>query len=151
MPAVTDLAAYLSVDRVVALPAGLDQRAVLRRLAEACTQGSDLILRETFARALLDRETVGSTAVGGGAAIPHARLADWPCCRLALGLCPSGVSFAASDGRPVRLLVCMAARESDHHEHLRLLAALATRLRRPGFVEAVLVAPSPAEALAAFL
>jgi PTS system nitrogen regulatory IIA component len=149
MAGLIDLATYLAPPRVlffagtVLLPDALDQ------IARICTDQPDDHRR--FTQALIEREAVGSTAVGGGAAIPHARLPNWESCRIALGISRSGIPYAAPDGKPVQLLVAMAARESDHHEHLRLLATLAQRLRQPGLVERVVEAPDAQTAYERFL
>ena len=144
-----DLAAYMAPERVVFLAGITELFTALNLLAKACTPLPEDYLR--FAQALVEREAVGSTAVGCGAAIPHARLSNWSTCRIALGISPVGLPYAAPDGRPVRLLVAMAARESDHQEHLRLLATLAQRLRQPGLVDWVVSASDAQTAYERFL
>ena len=81
---------------------------------------------EPILRALLRREQVGSTALGQGVAIPHARIAGitqpltlFMRTRLAL-------DFDAPDGKPVaNLLVIMVPADGDTDDHLLLLAAIA--------------------------
>ena len=81
---------------------------------------------EPIIRALWRRELVGSTALGCGIAIPHARIdgitqpttlylrAKWP------------IDFAAPDGKPVRhLLAILVPTNGDTEAHLQLLATIA--------------------------
>jgi PTS system nitrogen regulatory IIA component len=149
MAGLIDLAAYLVPQRVFFLEGAVLLPDALAQVATICTDRPEDQRR--FTQALIEREAVGSTAVGGGAAIPHARLANWETCRIALGICRAGIPYAAPDGRPVQLLVAMAARDSDHHEHLRLLATLAQRLRQPGLVERVVAAEDAPSAYERFL
>ena len=99
---------------------------------------------------LLARERLGSTGVGAGVAIPHAKLA---------GLSkPSGVfarlrepiEFDAVDGRPVDLIFLLLAPDSEGSEHLKALA-LVSRLLRDERVCARLRGADSAEALYAVL
>ena len=149
MAALVDLAAYMAPERVVFFTGISNLPEALNLLAKACTDLPEDHSR--FTQALIEREAVGSTAVGSGAAIPHARLSNWSTCRIALGISTGGLPYAAPDGKPVRLLVAMAARESDHQEHLRLLATLAQRLRQPGLVERVVAASDARSAYELFL
>ncbi|MCS6970062.1 MAG: PTS sugar transporter subunit IIA [Planctomycetota bacterium] len=134
-----DLIALFDPRRVVIFPGTPAKAIVIAALAESTTEDLGVHERLAFIRAVLDREEVASTAIGGGIAIPHARSPDIPACRLAVGVLPSGVPWGAADGQPVRLALLIAARESDHAEHLRVMAALAVRLHRPGLADAVCV------------
>src|SRR4051794_34242898 len=57
---------------------------------------------ETLLRALRRRESLGSTGVGRGIAVPHCRTPLVPRLRLAYGRLPSGLDYQAIDDRPVR-------------------------------------------------
>jgi mannitol/fructose-specific phosphotransferase system IIA component (Ntr-type) len=137
------LASFLSPERVLDLPGSPGRHTAVGMLAETASVGFPREVHDAFVVAVLQREEVGTTAVGGGAAIPHARMRGLDACRIAIGRCPAGIDFGAADGRPVHLLVLLATRDSDRLEHLRLLATIAARLHRPGFVAAVLAAPDP--------
>ncbi len=133
----TDFAALLVPHRVVVLPGTPSKALVISSLADLATADLAPHDRVMFIRGVLEREDVTTTAIGGGIAIPHARTAALQGCRLAIGILPQGIAWGASDGRAVHLALLIAARESDHAEHLRVMAALAVRLRRPGLAERV--------------
>lgn len=132
-----DLAALLDVERVVVLPGTPSKALVISALADLATVDLPAHDRVQFIRGALEREDVTSTAIGDGVAIPHARTPALPRCRVAVGVLPNGTPWGASDGRPVRLALLIAACESDHAEHLRVMASLAVRLRRSGLAERV--------------
>ena len=77
-----------------------------------------------LALAVLAREAVGSTGIGRGVAIPHARSARLKAPRLAVGLTAKPLDFAAADGLPVTLIFLLAVPEADPKSHLKTLAAL---------------------------
>ena len=141
------LAACIDVERVAFLVGSPLQRDVLLQLAELT--GSDWLpsQRAFFLTALCDREAVTTTAIGGGIAVPHARLTHLDHCRVTLGLAPAGIAWHARDGQPVRLIVLIAAREQARTEHLRLLAEVASRLGDLERRERVIHAMSAKEAL----
>ena len=91
-----------------------------RRIAAAGVAGSAAVL----ATSLVEREKLGSTAIGGGVAIPHAKVGGLKRPILAVGVCPGGVDFGAPDGETVRLLFVIASPPDAPAEHLRLLAAV---------------------------
>jgi len=87
-----------------------------------------------IARALERREQAGSTALGDGFAIPHARIGglDGP---LTLFMrTRTGIAFDAPDGKLVSdLLAIMAPTDGDKQDHLQLLALISRLFSDQGF------------------
>ena len=78
--------------------------------------------REWVARSLSRREQVGSTGLGKGVAIPHARLNNLERMQIAYMRLKSPIPFDAPDGNPViDILVLLAPSQADE-EHLSILA-----------------------------
>jgi PTS system nitrogen regulatory IIA component len=73
---------------------------------------------------LRERESLGSTALGRGVAVPHCRLQGLSKVLLAVGVSDRGVEFAAEDGEPVRVFFLMVSPNSAAAEHLHGLAAI---------------------------
>jgi nitrogen PTS system EIIA component len=120
-------------------------REIAGILASACPVcGADAIFR-----GLRDRERLGSTAVGGGCAIPHLRLAALRETMLAVVRSAEGIAFGAPDGRPVRLFFGLAAPAGAASPHLRVLSSIARWLRDPRHRDALLGAPDAAAMRAA--
>jgi mannitol/fructose-specific phosphotransferase system IIA component (Ntr-type) len=100
--------------------------------------------RERLLRALIERETLHSTGIGDGLALPHTRntlggLVDRPL--IALGRHPTGIPFAAIDGKPVQLFFLLLS--TSVPEHLHLLARTSRLLRDPALHEGLLTASNP--------
>lgn len=118
---------------------------VLRALAEAVARERGLEQQTVF-DALHERERLGSTAIGDGVAIPHARLPglDRPIGWIACLETP--IPFDAIDDKPVDLVVMLLAPENAGSEHLRILAQL-SRIARDHHRCAALRGCSSAKAL----
>ncbi len=80
---------------------------------------------------LVDREAAGSTGVGEGVAIPHARLDGLDRVRAVVVRLDTPVAFDALDDKPVDLLVALFAPREANAQHLRSLARVARMMRQP--------------------
>ena len=80
---------------------------------------------------LLEREAAGSTGVGEGVAIPHARLDGLDRVRAVVLRLDAPVAFDALDDKPVDLLVALFAPRDANAQHLRALARVARMMRQP--------------------
>ncbi|HET9033349.1 MAG TPA: PTS sugar transporter subunit IIA [Dokdonella sp.] len=113
----------LSPQRICAKVAVEDKSALLEQLADLLACSVDE--RQLIVEALRDREKLGSTGIGRGVAIPHARIAGLAGPRAALMQLEQPLPFDAIDGQPVDLVAAMLAPEHSPEEHLLLLAELA--------------------------
>jgi PTS system nitrogen regulatory IIA component len=78
---------------------------------------------------LLQREKLGSTAVGNGIAIPHGKLAQLDRLFGLFARLDRAIEFEALDGQPVDLIFLLLAPESAGADHLKALARVARLLR----------------------
>jgi len=83
----------------------------------------------TIFEILLQREKLGSTAVGNGIAIPHGKLARLEHLFGLFARLERPVDFEALDGQPVDLIFLLLAPESAGADHLKALARVARLLR----------------------
>ena len=97
----------------------------IAKLASASTNCEQQIIFD----ALVERERLGTTGIGKGVAIPHARLAglkDLYC--LFMRVNPA-VDFESIDGKPVDLIFCLLVPEESGADHLKALARISKLLR----------------------
>lgn len=123
-----DIEALLCPNRVHYLPRVSSKRKLLQLLAEHASATTGLGARAIFER-LHAREQLGSTGVGHGVAIPHAK--DPKLDRIygvfiALG---DPVAFDAVDDLPVDLVFMLLASEGAGTDHLKALARVSRLLR----------------------
>jgi PTS system nitrogen regulatory IIA component len=119
----------------------LDRRAITPKLQAHSKQQALSLLAETAARVfglaasdvldgLVAREQAGSTGVGEGVAVPHAKLAGLDRMRAVFLRLESPIEFDAIDGAPVDLIFALFAPADAESEHLRALARVARMLRQ---------------------
>ena len=82
-------------------------------------------------RTLLQREKLGTTGLGKGIAIPHAKLAQLDRLHAFILRFEDGIDFEALDDNKVDLFVILLAPESAGADHLKALAKFARILRDP--------------------
>ena len=86
---------------------------------------------------LLNRERLGSTALGQGFAVPHARMEDLDQTLGCFFRLTEPVNFEAPDNRPVDLVFTIIIPEEATEEHLIILSSLAGIFSRPEVCEAI--------------
>ncbi len=106
---------------------------------------------ETIAAALAAREALGSTGIGRGVAVPHARMAGLTQVVCLLAMLTKPITFESVDGKPVDVVFLLLSPADASAQHLATLAAATRRLRRAETIAALRAATSPQAALAAFL
>ena len=84
---------------------------------------------------LLQRERLGSTGIGGGVAIPHAKLPNLVKIVGVFARLHKPIDFDALDGEPVDLVFALLAPEQAGADHLKALARIARLLRDPHVAE----------------
>ena len=117
------------------------------RLVELMARTGCLNDSEGYREGILAREALGSTAVGDGIAIPHAKTSAVSRPGLAAMVVPDGVDYEAFDGSPANLLFMIAAPDGEDDLHLQALSRLSVLLMDPGFKDSLLGAKSPEEFL----
>lgn len=104
---------------------------------------------ETLLRVLLRRESIGSTGVGRGIAIPHCRSLVVNRVRLAFGRHPAGLDYAAIDGRPVHhFFLILAPPLEISNLYLPILGRIAQFAKDPAVPERLMQLQTPDELLA---
>jgi len=126
-------------DQVVVGLRGLDKTHLLQDLAGRAARATSLEARAVF-DALLLRENLGSTGLGKGFALPHARLEGLSRRYALFARLARPIDFTAIDGRPVDLLILLLA-PADGADHLSTLAALSRPLRDEPFLQQLRAAP----------
>jgi PTS system nitrogen regulatory IIA component len=82
---------------------------------------------------LLDREALGSTAIGEGIAIPHGKMPGAASVTAAFGRSDGGIEFDSLDGKPTRLFFLLVAPEDSAGIHLKALARVSRLLKDKTF------------------
>ena len=108
---------------------GKDKESVLRSVVEIFHLPAD-VNRELLLRVILAREELGSTGIGDGIAIPHARnpiILNIPEVTISLCFLEQGIDFGAIDGKPVNCLFTLIT--PTVRAHLKMLSQFAFALK----------------------
>jgi len=123
-----EISDFLTPDRVLLDVRSRDKGQLISEVARAFARLVPGLQRETVETALLAREQLGSTGLGAGFALPHARierLEDY------LGLfvrLAKPIDFDAIDGKPVQLVFVLLI-PAEAATHVAALAAISRRFR----------------------
>lgn len=134
----------IAPDQVIVGLRASDKTQVLQELSgrAAAEVGID---RRIIFDALQARENLGSTGLGNGFALPHARLEALSRTFALFARLARPVDFASIDERPVDLVILLLTPADDtNNQHLTTLAALSRPLRDRSFVQKLRQAPDAA-------
>ena len=141
------LSDLLTPERVKVPLVSRSKHEVLRELVQLAMPGADAAASERVMKAVLDRETLLSTGIGSGIAIPHGRTGEVDSLILTAGVAPDPIPFDALDGEPVSLFFLLLGPDSAAGAHVRALGRISRILRH----EAVRAELSHAATAEAFL
>lgn len=113
----------------------LDKGEAIGKLSSMLTSSGKVSDETTFVQAVLEREKLGSTAIGAGIAIPHARANAVNEVSIAFARSQSGIDFNSVDGDPVHLIFLLAAPIESGSLYLKLLARISRLLRYQDLIE----------------
>ncbi len=122
------VSALFSPDRVLLGLRAASKEALLSELARRVARRAGLE-PETIAAALSTREGLGSTGIGRGAALPHARIADLKHFVALFVRLEAPIAFEAIDEAPVDLVFLLLIPGESGNEHLAALAAISRLMR----------------------
>jgi len=123
-----DLATWVGPENAFAGLRARDKQQAIVRLAVGLARQRGLDDRVVI-DALMTREHLGSTGLGWGVALPHARIPGLERICGAVASLESPIEFAALDEQPVDLVCMLLAPGGGHAGHLHALAAISRRLR----------------------
>lgn len=112
-----------------------DKEAALKELVEILARVKDIGDKKSIVKALVERESLGSTGIGQGIAIPHAKTERLTELIAVLGISRKGVNFDALDGEAVYIFFLLVAPKDSAGPHLKALAKISRLLRDSYFCE----------------
>ncbi|MDD3905284.1 MAG: PTS sugar transporter subunit IIA [Candidatus Omnitrophica bacterium] len=126
---------FLSKKAITANLKSSDKEGVIRELVDLLAAAEDIKNKEELIKALLTRESLGSTGIGQGIGIPHAKSVNAKGLVAAFGLSQKGVNFDSLDGDPVYIFFLLIAPEESAGPHLKALARISRMLKDKFFRE----------------
>ncbi|SFQ25889.1 PTS sugar transporter subunit IIA [Salibacterium halotolerans] len=128
-----DIEALLHKEAVDTALESTDKEGALKEMA-ALLPGSVLSDKQQFLRDVHARENEGSTGIGFGFAIPHAKSNGVKEAAIAVGKSPSGIEWKSMDGQPAEVIFLIAVpQENAGDDHLKILQQLSKKMMDESF------------------
>lgn len=112
-----------------------EKEDTLKELVDVLAAVKDIGDKKSIVRALIDRESLGSTGIGQGIAIPHGKTDRVGELVAVLGISKKGVNFESLDGELVYIFFLLVAPKETAGPHLKALAQISRLLRDSYFCE----------------
>ena len=136
---ITDL---LKRESVELFGSAASKQEALDKLIQLMVKQGNIADPEEYRKKVFAREAEGSTGVGEGVAIPHAKTSAVTRPGLAFMRCADGVEFDSLDGQPAKLFFLIAAPDTKDNVHLDVLSRLSTLLMDPDFIDGIMAVDS---------
>lgn len=126
---------FLDSERILCCSAALSKKRTLQEMGRLLAIASAELTDNGVFDKLLEREKLGSTGMGQGIALPHARVEGLTRARGAFIQLQQAVDYDAIDDVSVDLVFGLLVPEAATEEHLQLLSALAGRFQDKAFCD----------------
>ena len=121
------------------------KEGVLRELVHVLTRVEKQVNEDRMIEILLERESLGSTGIGDGVAIPHGKSKEVKRILASFGRSLPGMDFQAMDGKPTHLFFLLVAPENSAGMHLKALAQISRLMKDQAFRKRLMEANSGEE------
>ncbi len=112
-----------------------EKQEILKELVDVLAEVKDIGDKKVILKALLERESLGSTGIGQGIAIPHGKTDKIKELVSVLAISKKGVNFEALDGENVYIFFLLVAPKDAAGPHLKALAQISRMLRDTYFCD----------------
>ncbi len=124
-----------------------DKEGSIREMVDLFVANTPIENKEELIKAIMARESLGSTGIGQGVGIPHAKCPYVKQLVAAFGISKKGVNFDSLDGEPVYIFFLLIAPEESAGPHLKALARISRMLKDKYFRETLRKAKDEKEIL----
>lgn len=142
---------YIKTENILFFTEQENKEKILEKMIDHLENSPLIIDKKKFRQAVFDRESLMSTGIGLGIAIPHVKIPAVKDIAICIGICRQGVEWNSLDGKPVHLIFLMAAHDDQHNVYLRLLSKIILVLRKQDRREKLTAAETPEAVMSHFL
>jgi len=124
-----------------------DKESSIKELVQLLETAHGVNTRGEILSKVLQRESMMSTGIGNGVAIPHGKTRLLDHLLAACGVSPAGIDFDSMDGEPANLFILLVSPESLRGPHVKALANVSRLLKEESVRSGLRQAASPADFL----
>jgi nitrogen PTS system EIIA component len=129
---------FLDRNAITANIESVKKEDVIKELVGLLSSSHAIKDKQSLVKTLMNRESLGSTGIGQGVGIPHAKSNCVKELVAALGISKAGVDFDSLDGEPTHIFMLLVAPEDAAGPHLKALAKI-SRMFKDRFVRDSLI------------
>jgi nitrogen PTS system EIIA component len=137
---------FLDKDAVKADIKSTKKEDVIKELVGLLADTHQIKDKALLIKTLMNREALGSTGIGQGIGIPHAKSNCVKELVAALGISKAGIDFDSLDGEPAHIFMLLVAPEDSAGPHLKALARI-SRMLKDKFVRDSLISAQDEKAI----
>jgi PTS system nitrogen regulatory IIA component len=126
-----------------------DKESCIKELVQLLEAAHGVNTKGEILSKVLQRESMMSTGIGNGVAIPHGKTRLLDHLVAACGVAPAGIDFESMDGEPATLFILLVSPESLRGPHVKALANVSRLLKEESVRAALRQSQNPADFLAA--
>lgn len=139
---------YLNNKLIVLENNYISKNDILVKLIDLIDKNTNLLLeKELFLEKIMEREEIGTTGIGKGIAVPHARCEELKDIVMALAVVKVPIDFNTPDEDKVKVILLVGAPKDKNNEYLDLLAAISKSFRNKEFRDSVTAVSNEEELL----
>ena len=138
---------YMSEELILLNLKAKNKDEALKELSALIGKSDKIEKKDVIYKALLERENLGSTGIGKGVAIPHAKTDAAQSLTIAFGISREGVDFKSLDQEKVKIFFVFASPFKDSQIYLKVLARISRLIRDENFREKLLNCENTEEVL----
>ncbi len=124
---------FFKIEHINADLSAKNKEDALLEMVDTIIRGGLNLDKTSILEILKQRESLGSTGIGEGVAIPHGKISTLNDIVIAFGRSVNGICYDSLDGKPVHLLFLLLAPENSAGQHLKILAKISKMLKEPDF------------------
>lgn len=126
----------------------IGKKEIIEKMADLIEKNTDLLLnKKLFLEKIMEREEIGTTGIGKGIAVPHARCEELSDIVMALAVLKQPIDFNTPDEDKARVILLVGAPKDKNNEYLDLLATIAKSFRKKEFRDSVTTVTNEEELL----
>lgn len=134
---------YLNNKLIIVESGLIEKETIIKRLVDLIFTNTKLLIsKEQFLEKIFEREAIGTTGIGKGIAVPHARCEGLTDIVMAIGVVKTGVEFNTPDDEKAKVILLVGAPKEKNDEYLDILASISKAFRNKDFRNSIILASS---------
>ena len=134
---------YLDKDLINLNLKSKTKNEVIKELMKTMQESEKVTAPERALSGLFAREELGTTGIGKGVAIPHAKTDAVTDLLVGFGISREGINYGSMDEEPVKIFFIFLSPLSGNQEYLKILARISRLIREDKFRNSLLAADTP--------